>query len=143
MGSPLGPALANIFVGYYEEKLFSQNRSLQHTSDMLTTRLPSSITELKQINSRPNSTAFIHSSNSPLKNRKENVYRFLMFSSKEPILVLKPVHTGNPLSPASIYIKCTLVLSSVKCQISTLVRQALMICTKRRLNGEIERIKKR
>ena len=23
MGSPLGPALANIFVGYYEEKLFS------------------------------------------------------------------------------------------------------------------------
>ena len=24
MGSPLGPALANIFVGYYEEKLFSQ-----------------------------------------------------------------------------------------------------------------------
>ena len=24
MGSPLGPALANIFVGYYEKKLFSQ-----------------------------------------------------------------------------------------------------------------------
>ena len=24
MGSPLGPALANIFVGFYEEKLFSQ-----------------------------------------------------------------------------------------------------------------------
>ena len=24
MGSPLGPALANIFVGYYEEKLFSE-----------------------------------------------------------------------------------------------------------------------
>ena len=24
MGSPLGPALANIFVGYYEEKVFSQ-----------------------------------------------------------------------------------------------------------------------
>ena len=24
MGSPLGPALTNIFVGYYEEKLFSE-----------------------------------------------------------------------------------------------------------------------
>ena len=26
MGSPLGPALANIFVGYYEEKIFSQTQ---------------------------------------------------------------------------------------------------------------------
>ena len=26
MGSPLGPASANIFVGYYEEKLFSETR---------------------------------------------------------------------------------------------------------------------
>ena len=26
MGSPRGPALANIFVGYYEGKLFSQTR---------------------------------------------------------------------------------------------------------------------
>ena len=26
MGSPLGPALANIFVAYYEEKLFSQTQ---------------------------------------------------------------------------------------------------------------------
>ena len=26
MGSPFGPALANIFVGYYEEKLFSQTQ---------------------------------------------------------------------------------------------------------------------
>ena len=26
MGSSLGPALANIFVGYYEEKLFSQTQ---------------------------------------------------------------------------------------------------------------------
>ena len=26
MGSPLAPALANIFVGYYEEKLFSQTQ---------------------------------------------------------------------------------------------------------------------
>ena len=26
MGSPIGPALANIFVGFYEEKLFSQTQ---------------------------------------------------------------------------------------------------------------------
>ena len=50
MESPLGPALANIFVGYYEEKYFLKRKSLQHTSDMLTTRLPSSITKLKQMN---------------------------------------------------------------------------------------------
>ena len=28
MGSPIGPALANIFVGYYEEKLFSHTQNL-------------------------------------------------------------------------------------------------------------------
>ena len=50
MGSSLGPALADIFVGYYEEKLFFKRRSFQHTSDVLTTRLPSSITKLKQMN---------------------------------------------------------------------------------------------
>ena len=44
MRSPLGPALANIFVGYHEEKLFSQ------TQKPPTTRLPSSITKLKQMN---------------------------------------------------------------------------------------------
>ena len=51
MGLPLGPALANIFVGYYEEMLFSQTQKPPHILDMLTTRLPSSITKLKQINS--------------------------------------------------------------------------------------------
>ena len=28
MSSPLGPALANIFAGYYEEKLFNENNEL-------------------------------------------------------------------------------------------------------------------
>ena len=49
MGSLLGRALANIFVEYYEENYFLKHISLQHTSDMLTTRLPSSITKLKQM----------------------------------------------------------------------------------------------
>ena len=50
-GSSLGPALANLFVGYYKKSYFLKRKSLQHTLDMLTTRLPSSITKLKQMNS--------------------------------------------------------------------------------------------
>ena len=52
------------------------------------------------------------------------------------------MYTGNLLSLASIYVG---VLSSLKRNISlisTSVNGALIICTKRKLNGEIERIKK-
>ena len=38
MGSPLGPALTNIFARYYEESYFLKRKSLQHTSDTLMTR---------------------------------------------------------------------------------------------------------
>ena len=51
VASPLGPALTDSFVGYYEKTYFLKRRSLQHTSDMLTTRLPSSIAKLKHMNS--------------------------------------------------------------------------------------------
>ena len=61
-----------------------------------------------------NRHVFIHPSNSPLKKRKTNVYHFLMFTSKKQILALKPVYTGNPLSPASICLRSPLVLSNVK-----------------------------
>ena len=46
---PLGSALANSFGGYYSIKknYFLKHESLKYTSDMLTTRLPSSITKLK------------------------------------------------------------------------------------------------
>ena len=50
MGSPLGPALANILLDIIKKSYFLKCKSLQHTSDMLTTRLPSSITKLKQMN---------------------------------------------------------------------------------------------
>ena len=46
--------------------------------------------------------------------KKKNVYRFLMFASKEQILALKSVYTGSLLSPASIYVGSALVLSNVK-----------------------------
>ena len=41
MGSPLGPASANIFVGYRESKLFTCVQKLTIIFDMLTTPLPS------------------------------------------------------------------------------------------------------
>ena len=39
MGSPLGPALANIFVGYYENELFASTviQKPSSTKDMLMT----------------------------------------------------------------------------------------------------------
>ena len=81
---------------------------------MLTTRLLFLITKLKQMNSLSTVTAFNHLSNSPLKKRKENLYRFLMFTSKEQILALKSVCIGKPLSSASVYFGRPLVLSNIK-----------------------------
>ena len=74
--------------------------------------------------------------------KKRNAYRFLMFSPKEQMLALRPENTGNPLSLSNICVGSPLVLKSKISLISTLVHRALIICTKRRLNGEIERIKK-
>ena len=54
MGSPLGPALANIFVGYYEEKLFSQTQKPPTYFKYVDNTFASSITKLKQMNSWPN-----------------------------------------------------------------------------------------
>ena len=82
MGSLLGPALANIFVGYYKEKLFSQMQ------------------------------------------KPPTYFRYITF-------------TGQYL-----YWESFSPLKRKISLISTSVRRALMICTKRRFNGEIERIKK-
>ena len=97
-----------------KKSYFLKRKSLQHTSNMLTTRLPSSITKLKQMNFWPNLTAFIHPSSSPLKKRKGNVYRFLMSTSKEQMWAWRQVYTGNPLSLASICVGSPLALSNVK-----------------------------
>ena len=50
LGSPLLPALANILLDIMKKSYFLKRKSLQHTSDMLTTRLSSLITKLKQMN---------------------------------------------------------------------------------------------
>ena len=73
-------------------------------------------------------------------NLKDVFLPFLDVYIKRTMLALKPVYTGNPLSLASIYVG-----SPLKHQISlisTLMHQALLICTKCRFNGEIEQIKK-
>ena len=54
------------------------------------------------------------------------------------MLALRPVYTGNPLLRCKSFSPLKRKLSLI----STLVHRALMISTKRRLNGEIERIKK-
>ena len=114
VGSLLGPTLDNIFVGYYKKKLFSQTQKpptySRYVDDTFAifdheTEADKFLTKLKCI---------LPSLRFTIEKRKENVYRFWMFRSKEQILALKPVYNENPLSPASIYIRSSLVLSNVK-----------------------------
>ena len=48
--SPLGPALANIFLDIIKKSYFLKHESFQYTSDMLTKRLSFSITKVKPMN---------------------------------------------------------------------------------------------
>ena len=114
MGSPLGSTLANIFVGYYEEKLFSQTQKpptyFRYVNDTFAifdheVEADEFLTKLNCLHPFLKFT---------FEMRKGNIYGLLMFTSKEQILALKPVYTGDPLSPASIYVGSPLVLSSVK-----------------------------
>ena len=141
MESSLGPALANIFVGYYEEKLFSETRKppiyfryiddtfafFDHESDKFLTKLNCLHLSLKFT----------------FKKEKRKCEPFLdVYAERKDIgfetsVYRKPSFTGKYLRWVSF--------SSLKRKInpiSTLVHQALMICTKRRFNREIERINK-
>ena len=51
MGSPLSSSLVDIFVGYYEEKLFFQTRKPPTYFKYVDQHLPFSNTMLKQMNS--------------------------------------------------------------------------------------------
>ena len=143
MGSPLGPALANIFVGYYEEKLFSQTQKpptyFRYADDTFSifdheAEADEFLTKLNCLHLSLNFT---------FEKEKGKCLPFLdVYVERtdvglETSVYRKPTFTGqylrwesfSPLKP-----KISLI--------STLVHRALMICTKRRLNGEIERIKK-
>ena len=116
MGSPLGLALANIFVGYYEEKLFSQTQKpstyFRYVDDMFAIFDHEAEADefLTKLNCLHPSLKFTFEK----KKRKGNVYRFLTSTSKEQMLAWRPVYTVNPLSLASICVGSPLVLSNAK-----------------------------
>ena len=142
MGSPLGPALANIFVGSYEEKLFSQKskpstyfRYVDNTFAMFCNE-----EELdnffKQLNCLHSSLKFT------FEKEKNNCLPFLDVNVKRTVtgfetsVYRKPTFIGRYLRWESF--------SPTKQKtnlISTLVHWALMICTKSKLNEEIKHIK--
>ena len=143
MGSPIGPTLAHIFVEYYEGKLFSQTQKLS--------------TYFRYVDDT--FAIFDHKAEADIFLTKLNCLRpFLRFTfekEKEKCLPLFDVfiERTNIGFETSVYRKPTFTgqylrwesFSSFKRKISlifTLVYQALMICIKRRLNEEIEQIKK-
>ena len=141
MGSPLGPALANIFIGYYEEKLFSQMQKpptyFRYADDMFAifdheAEADEFLTKLICLHPTLRFTF-----------KKEKCLLFLdVYIEKtdvdfETSIYQKPIFTGQYLRWESFSpLKHKISL------ISTLVHQALMICTKHRLNGKTEQNKK-
>ena len=136
MGSPFDPVLANIFVGYYEKKLFSQTQkpptyfnSFNHKAE--------ADEFLTKLNCLHPSLKFTFEKEKGKCLPFLDVYFERTDIGFEISVYRKPTFTGQYLRWESF--------SSLKhkiSQISTLVHRALMICTKRKLNGEIERIKK-
>ena len=142
-GRSLGPALANIFVGYYEKKLFSQTQKLptyfsyvddtfaifdhDAEADEFLTTLNCLHPSLKSTFEKEKGICL------PLL----DVYVERTDIGFETSLFRKPTFTGRYLRWESF--------SPLKRKISllsTLVHRFLIICTKPRLNEEIEQIKK-
>ena len=143
MRSPLGPALANIFVGYYEEKLFSQTQKpptyLRYVDDTFAIfdHKAEPHEFLIKLNCLHSSLKFT------FEKEKDKCLPFLdVYVEKTDIgfetsVYRKPTFIGHYLRWESFS-----PLKHKTSLISTLVHRALIIYTKRRLNGEIERIKK-
>ena len=140
---PLGPVLANISVGYYEEKLFSQTQKpptyFRYVDDTFAVFDHEAEADeyLTKLNCLHSSLKFT------FEKEKGNCLPFLDVyvertdSGFETSVYRKPIFTGEYLrweSFSPLKRKINLIYS--------LVHRALMICTKRRLNGEIEWIKK-
>ena len=143
MRSPLSQALANIFVGYYEEKLFSQTQKpptyFRCVDDTF--------------------AIFDHEAEADELLTKLNcLYPFLKFTFEKEkgkclLFIDVYVETTDIGFKTSVYRKPTFIVQYLRWEsfsplkrkislISTLVHRTQMICTKCRLNGEIERIKK-
>ena len=139
MGLPLGPALANIFVGYYEEKLFFQTQKpptyFRYVDE--TFAIFDHEAEADEFLTKLN--CFHPSLSFTFKKEKGKCLPFLdVYVEKtndgfETSVYRNPTFTGEYLRSESFSpLKRKISL------ISTLVHRALMICTKRRLNGEIK-----
>ena len=114
MGSPLGPALAIIFIRYYEQKLFSQTQKTQtyfryvdNTFAILDHEAEAN-EFLTQLNCLHPSFRFI------LKKEKEKFLPFLDVYVERTDVGFETVYTGNSLSLASICVGSPLVFSNVK-----------------------------
>ena len=142
MGSPLGPALANIFFGY-DEKLFSQTQKpptyFRYVDDTFAIFDHEAEADefLTKLNCLHPSLGFT------FEKEKEKCLPFLdVYVERTDVgfetnVYRKPAFTGQYLRWESFSpLKRKISL------ISTLVHRALMICTRRRLNGKIERIMK-
>ena len=143
MRSPLGPALANIFVVYCEEKLFSQMQKpptyFRYVDDTFAIFDHEAEADefLTKLNCLHPSLKFTFEKEKGKCLPFLDVYVERTDVGLETNVYCKPTFTGQYL--------CWESFSPLKRKISlisTLMHRALMICTKRRLNEEIERIKK-
>ena len=143
MGSPLGFALADVFVGYYEENLFSQTQKppthFSYVDDTFT--IYDHEAEADEFLTKLN---FLHLSfKFTFEKEKGKCLPFLdVYVEKtdvgfETSVYRKPTFTDQYLRWGSFS-----ALKRKISLISTLIHRALMICTIRRLNGEITLIKK-
>ena len=139
MGSPLGPALVNIFVGFYEEKLFFQiskpSSYFRYVDDTFAIFRNEEESEnfFNKLNCLHPSLKFT------FEKEKSNYLPFLDVNVERTVtgfetsVYRKPTFTGQYLRWESF--------SPTKQKtnlISTLVHRALMICTKSKLNVEIK-----
>ena len=143
MGSPLGPALANIFVVHDEEKSFSQTQKppafFRYADDTFAIfdHEAEAHEFLTKLNCLHPSLKFTFEKEKGKCLPFLDVYVEKTDGSFETGIYRKPTFTGQYLRRESF--------SPLKRKISrifTLVHRAQMICTKRRLNGGIGPIKK-
>ena len=142
MGSPLGPALANIFVGFHESKLFDITvkpgvyfRFVEGTFAIFGSEL-----DCNNVKGKPN---LLHPAlKFTVEKEQNNSLNFLnVLVEKEGTGILtsvyrKPTFTGQYIRWNSFSPK-TRKISLIK----TLVHRALMICSKTKLGSELDKIK--
>ena len=141
MGSPLGPALANIFVGFYKEKLFSQI-SKPSTYYRYVDNKFAIFRNKEESENFFNQLNCLHPSLKFTFEKEKNNLPFLDVNVERTVtgfetsVYRKPTFTGQYLRGESFS------LTKQKTNlISTLVHRALIKCTKSKLNEKIKHIK--